>query len=701
MNKIVCFVLLVLMIPSALAAEKQVYDSWHYYQDEFVFDGSVYTVRLVRDDINKLRLQKDGETMILDYDPEGNDCVTKDNYKYCYKEYSYDLNCCKSTFDNYERQVPGVRIIIKDLYSNEKITVTKSLTPAKLHIGEEGLVKVEVKNEGELTAYGMQLTEKLPDGLKFVNSNGGLTRIGNELWYAQNLPPGKSINYEYEIMMESFEGLTIPTEISYSYDQENTLTMTKELSVPITGFSATYKFDKNNINVGEVVPYKIILKNEDATSNDMNVKELKINFPLILEVIPISKEITPLGFNDFIITDDELRKERTNEYWFNIRTPHVGSYDAYAELTIEYDDITLYNNHTETLTVGNNDFISSSLDISPKLLRGGNDIIMSGTIKNVADSALYEINGSISSEVYNEEFYLESLAPGEEYQVNTHKNIRMPRNQEEKKVTFLINGTFKSSNGDHGTFETAQEVIVKPATESVSINREFDKLEMSKGESNIVRVTVSNQLGDAITDLVVKDTFSRPVNIISGSTEEKINLQGKGSKLSSAQAYIYNFEIPNNFPDTILEVITEVSSEQKGYREVFVTPITINLSEDVNAEIEEETDNTKNNENNNSSSGTDETDKEQKTQDADTNNDDTEQNNEFFQRIIQQARLSNNTPENIVLVTNNPYINALPHRDLLIYGNASVLGRNHSFPLIPARQYGFRFYGIPSMKWFF
>lgn len=590
---LVAFLLLSMFFPSVLAAEKVLYDDWHYYDDEFIFQDSVYKIKSRYLDVDeRIRLSIDGETILVNYDPDAKDCPVKGNLKFCYYSQYYPQDNGgviknKATFDDYENLMPGIKFKILELYSKEDMKVTKTISPSGLHIDEIGVITVTIENAGELDAYELQVFETIPNGVDFKGSFGGLTKIGNKLWIANNLPSGKSISYSYEIIMRSFDDITIPTDYSYYYEieKENLLEGNKELKVSKKGFSANYAFSKSKIDVEDIVSYKVTLKNEDEASQDLEV-DLLIEFPTLLEVIPVSTQIEDLGNNKFKVLDTVL-KERTNEYLFNVKSYYSGIFDTFSELTVSYEDIAIYANDTKTLTVGN-DLLIPTITVSPNTIRGGNEVILTAFLTNNADSTLYNIKGLIENSLFSEEIDLESIKPQEKYTIYSQKYVRMPVNDEEQEIFFVLNGSFESEAGELNLFDARQKVVVKPTSDSFSVNVNSKSNKLYLNQENTITVDVTNLLGDSVNDFVIEDTFSRPVNLVEGKTKETLSFLGG----DSSQAYIYKFKIPENFPDDQLVITTLAKSESKDYKEIFLTTIEINRTKTLDIEEITEENNT-------------------------------------------------------------------------------------------------------------
>lgn len=568
---------------NTLASEETVHNAWHSYIEEFIYNGSVVEVRIFPTDNNKVKVSYDGIPVFLTYNSPSNECRRINNLKFCYEDQTYDPeNKADISYDG--KLVPGIKLVIYNVYDKKQVSIAKKMTPANLRIGEEGKITVTVTNEGDAVANNVVMTEFLPKGIVLVKTLVKDFDVYNDRIVTKALiPAGKTYTYEYIVRMQALNNVKLPTNISYEFDSGDKFTKTQDFNIALAGFKVTHDFKPNSVDINRIAEYYIKVENLGDEAETINIDSLNVNFPLALRVIPISSQIKSVGYNDYFIQDSIFANQEVT-YRFNVESDFIGEYDAYMDLEALAYDYRLRINETKTLDVGNT-FVEPQLDISPKVLRAGNEVIIQAFIKNTqVNEIYYDVEAKIVSDILEKTITRDKILGQEIIDIYPEKRLRIPLASQEDELVFDLLVSFTTTSGERITAITEQVIKVFPASKSVVTTIEPEKKLMHLSDENTIVVNVKNLLQESLVNIDIRDQTSRPITIVSGTQEEIIPIILGGETL---QGYIYKFKLPANFPDDQLNISTYITNNANNYQEIIVTTIEVNRTKITNEQTPE------------------------------------------------------------------------------------------------------------------
>ena len=168
-----------------------------------------------------------------------------------------------------------------NVYVNQAtVELNKTANNTRPNVGETVLFTIVAKNNGPNTANNLIVTDTLPAGLDFVSCTGGgvwdpVTRTVT--WPAATVANNGNITYYLTALVNStsLAGTNITNVVNETHaEYPNNSTTNCTIYVPKADLYIQITSDKNNPNMGEIVLYTIVAKNNGPnTANNLIVTD--------------------------------------------------------------------------------------------------------------------------------------------------------------------------------------------------------------------------------------------------------------------------------------------------------------------------------------------------------------------------------------------------------------------------------------------
>ena len=541
--------------------ETKIYDQWHHSGDYFEIGEDLYHIRLYPDDFSKILLQKNTDGYTIN---EGR-CKEELRYKYCFAEASNDSD--KKSMNYYGVIEPGIKIIIYELPDNTPhISISRTASKTSMELNEETTVVVNISNDGRQTAQNLSYEEFIPVDFKIVKSD--MIRIGNILQFNTVIGANSYRTCYFTIKPLTYTKHSFQGNATYIFEgvEYNVTSSVTKIEAP-KPYTLTESLSPTSTNIDTLASYKITIKNteKDDTLRIDNLyfkvaRDLKIYFSFGMS------KISPTEYT----YSGEIGPEETEIFEIRAKGFHTGAY----ELTGSLD--AFINDHYFNDTFGKNltlevDKINAKISPNFETLRAGEPVkIRVYMDNNDDDNSYYAINATMTSELFSENIFLEKMRPSEEKQVFV-KDYNTPLFSTQKDIPITLNGTFISQSGERFNFSTQRTISLTPANQSFELTQNVAKKEVIKGENATVSVFVKNLKDDPEFNIIVQDTIPVELDVFQGKTDATIDLLGKENE----QAYIYKFQVPEDYPSSIITIHTRMEAQSNNYIEEKTTTITV------------------------------------------------------------------------------------------------------------------------------
>lgn len=623
--------LILLFIP--LAQAETIHDEWHAYQDFFTIDDDYYevTTELIKGSkstVVSALIQKNQHKYILtaptniadnEYYITKETCKDEGYYSYCIKNISVQPEK-GARADEYGNYRYGVQVAIyKDNVPTANINIVKEIESTTLAYNEEMKVTLRITNDGEEKATNIILNETIGPGLAIQRFEGFDLWVGNVLKANKilELHEEEELVYRYWVKATDYINTSFAAT-KIEYEDPLLATTSQNTSFSITWpFTASLTLNPTSMTLGQDSDLTFTLKNNEQKEMDMNVN---IDLPFNLIAYPDKNfEYLPGKKLYFSKTLDPLESITLKA---DLDSPYTGSYPLTTTLTTTVNDQSFSWGQEDTLTV-NHEKITPTLHLNKDKVQSLEYVTFTAYLENEDDTlAFLDINGVISSEFFEDEIHLDSIAAGKQSENVLFKKYRMP--VVDRPTTYLIffNGTFDTIGQETFTFSTQRELTVLPENQTLIHTVTLDKTQANT--TDVVTVTVeAENLLDSIIIINAKDSFPQGIKKTFGDALADVTLQ----PLEKKQLYVYKVSAPETWEENDFSIISEIYSEDQLLSEIIKTVDILDPYVPSIASQEENTTTTNTSQTNQTTQDTQSTNQEQ-------NNNVKIENESFFSRII-------------------------------------------------------------------
>jgi hypothetical protein len=520
--------LFLLLIPQASSEYIKVKDDWFRHQETFTVGTDVYDLLITSQNIELLRAKKNDISTLVNL----GSCMETEGMKFCYKNYSFDK---KADIDSKGNLMPGIHVEISRLKDaatpSMKIDVSSPSTGNK-YVYEDNSFLFELKNSGDLSLFNANLIVWIPDNVSVV-SRGDFNQITyNQLSRPFSLQKGNEEDFSFDFKILSVGDKKINYEIKSS---ENELVKSGSFTVRGTVPYSVSISSPTKSDIREIHTFDVLVKNNHP-SKDLLVEDLLIKAPESFQYLSfqrLTSNILGQFSSSSIIppASERLHSIRfrplfADNYEFSV----TADFNLYGPFSFE---------DSKKLEVINEGF-SAGLLFSRKSISLGADNNLVLTLKNDHSTLDFRnIDVTITSDLFNYTTSIDNIASGNSIKVVDQK-INPPQIEENKEYVADAVVVFTNEVGQRETLTLSDSFKVLGNDTLLKINRKVSPTKVKAGDEIIVEVSLNNLVGNSFGSIVVEDSFSQRVDVVTGRQSVSSYI-GAGEK---KDAYLYKIRIP-------------------------------------------------------------------------------------------------------------------------------------------------------------
>ncbi|MFH1506019.1 MAG: hypothetical protein ABIE94_03430 [archaeon] len=543
------------------AEEKKIYDKWHNSGDYFQIDTDLYNLRLNPNDFSKIVFYRNGEGFMIN----NGSCEHSLMYKFCFENSTWDDE--KMTINDNGITEPGLHIIIYELAPDRPVIEIERTIPKKsLELGEQLHITINISNVGRQAATDLVYKETVPDGFVVVSSD--LLKAGNTLTITKAIGALSYRIIGFTIKPVNYTSHMFQGKARYSYEGVAYTENTTEVNISVAKpYKFTYTLTPVSVNIDTTSTFKISVQNKE-TDDTFRIDNLYFEVPRDLEVYP------PHGIYKISPTEytysGVVYPERTKDYDIRLKAPYTGTYEIRGKMEGYMNQHYFKENFAKNLTI-KVDKINGLIHPNYESVRAGKPVKIRVYFENNDDAnSYYDVNATLSSELFTEQIYEEKILDFQLKQVFL-KQYNTPYSTRIKTIPIRLNGTYRSQSGELFAFNTERTLTLTPVNQSFTLTQTVDKESVARGGNVTIAVFVKNLNDDPEFNLEVKETFPIELDVFQGETSAKINIQGNENK----QAYIYKFRVPMDYPFNVITIQSDLDAPSKLYTTQQSTNITV------------------------------------------------------------------------------------------------------------------------------
>ena len=432
--------------------------------------------------------------------------------------------------------MPGIHVEISRLKEaaapSVKIDVSSQSAGNKF-VFEENSFLFELKNSGDLSLFNANLIVWIPDNVS-VASRGDFNQVTyNQLRRPFSLQTGNSAEFGFDFKVLSVGDKKIDYEIRSS---ENELVRSGSFTVRgVVPYSVSVVSPAKS-DIREIHNFEVLIKNTHP-SEDLLVENLLIKGPVSFQYLTFNRLTSNVVGQFSSSSIIPPGGERLHSIRF--RPLFAGNYefDVKADLNLlgpySFQD-------SKKLEVINEGF-NAGLLFSRKSISLGADNTLVLTLRNDHSSLNFRnIDVTITSDLFNYSTNVENIAPRNSLRV-VDQRINPPQLKENKEYTAEAVVVFTNEAGQRETLTLSDSFRVLGNDTLLRINRKVSPQRVQAGDEIIVEVSLNNLVGNSFSNVVVEDSFSQDVILVTGRKSVSY-LIGAGEQ---KDAYLYKIRIPD------------------------------------------------------------------------------------------------------------------------------------------------------------
>jgi len=151
-----------------------------------------------------------------------------------------------------------------NVYPTADLKVVKTANASNVTVGSSVNFTIVIYNLGPDTATGVTLVDRLPNGLIYLSSSGGVYDPATGIWIIGTIAPGSFITLNIiSIVNTSSSNMNIVTVYSNEYDPStsNNYDFVVVNGIPVANLSVVKSSDKTTYKVGDTITYTIKVTN--------------------------------------------------------------------------------------------------------------------------------------------------------------------------------------------------------------------------------------------------------------------------------------------------------------------------------------------------------------------------------------------------------------------------------------------------------
>ncbi len=583
-GRIIAVVFLLLVLAGTALATDPFYHDWVYPGDTFTVRGQLYALESGTSPYSYL-LTRGGERYVLNYD----DCaVSQDGLeRYCYTASDYvdcqrgaydcpvkqdtpDDWCCPYDVSHIRFDAGGARYAAYLEFSDvtPEIAVTRSPATSVLKLGEDTQVTVSFENDGQDAITGAVYTVHVPDGFKVAFSKD-FTRTADGLRLTFNIDPNGKRTYSYTVEPTDYVSGSFTANLHYTYlsEDRNITPSAFTLNVP-SPFGITHALSKSSTPVGNSVTYTYTLKNTDG-QQEMDAALNFTGFSDIATKVPDSVTEGAGGY----AWSGTLAPGDQESFAFTLLPRTTGSYPAVAQAAMALGDET-FTHRTQDTLLATVTQLKPEIRLSRDPLRGGQAYTLRLVLGNKdGETPFTDLRARLVAGSLARSFSLASIGAGDA-PLLAELNLSAPEANTSIRLTFTLEGSYKTLYGELFPFSVSKVATVEPGTADYVITQEFNASEAAPGDEIELTVTVKNAQ-DTYRTVSVTDSLPGGALVTAGSRQQEMSLKSGESRV----AYSYRVAIPADYASPDFTVTTQVFDKQTGEQYVKSADLAIRVPE--------------------------------------------------------------------------------------------------------------------------
>ncbi|MEA2037481.1 MAG: hypothetical protein U9O94_08275 [Nanoarchaeota archaeon] len=525
MKNLLLFLILIFIIPSSMAT---------VLLEDSVKDGETFKVG---DHNFQLQYMESNQDVIFRMDGTGGimsagECETRNDIKYCYDGASY----------------PDIYVKIESLEPD--LRIERSFSTDSPSLGEEIIVKVTLKNEGDKTAQNIVYTDSYPADLRVFYD-------GNSMVWKGSLNVADEESFSYKIRAEEIISYDSVAKLSYQFDGKKKTKSSSSVRIEVqTPYGINDKISTEAADKKEVVTYDISIKNKDP-KNRMNVEKLEINIPSNINLVSKSSELKKS--EDKLTFTGILGIGESKTFFVKVAPKRVGKFTLSTKAQIEISGKEFKEELERTFSVGLSDILPI-LNMSSEVNSNSPYNVYVG-VKNYGKEKINSVIINVESDLFDNIDEKKSISAGDTYEV-LEKRFTAPYSEEDRIYNVKVTGSYISSSGRTYTFDKSSRLTVKAAPKVIQITRELNKEEFYPGDDIQVTIKIKNQKNQVIDAVDVSDIF--PKEIRSSLLGEVTTLIDYLEANEEKKAYSYSVVVPDDYEQDEIEFKTMLNSKVDG-----------------------------------------------------------------------------------------------------------------------------------------
>jgi len=548
---------LFLLGSGSMASADDIHNDWHYSGDTFTVDGEVIMVTHYDFYDNTVILSVNKNSYIIGT----GECRETATKEYCITDIFQDLTGAEDN-DHIKfeggKAYAGIEIVIRA--KGPEITVSRTFSTTSPELNQEVTVTISIENKGSDETDSFVYEEDFPAGVVLTSFSEGLGINAKSIIYKNNLPVKSSKSLTYFFKLTDYLDFSNSGKFNYTYAGKKTSSSTSSVNIKIKKpYELTASVSPDSVEAG-VEKSTLTVKIDDTSAKDIDVLELKIITPPLVSVLVVPTELT--GDNNKYSWKGVVKPDTSKTITLQLKPVKSGQYQIPVSIKIkDYVGKEFSENKTVTIKaeLKQLELILSVLETS---VAEGGVFRVAFSVKNPNENIGFRnIKASIKSEIFPElNVQLAELVAGKIELLIVNDTLAAPFVDEKKSYEIEAQGSYETTTSEYFNFSKKASLTVTPVKDIITITQSAEKLEVVQGGNITLTIEIKNNNEETI-QVGVYDDYPAALKLIGGKTSETVSFDGSGKK----QAYTYKLEVPSDYDQSEVKIITFATVGGKNY----------------------------------------------------------------------------------------------------------------------------------------
>lgn len=547
-----------------LADGDVIVEDWFEFDEVFVHGSDIYDLRLYSN--NFLRVSKNDEGSIsLGLE----ECVYGfDYYEFCFLNKSFSSS--KATIDDRGVAQPAVELKIIRLAEPEGDVPDASVSFSKTgssFLFEEHEGVITLNNTGNVFIRDGSLVLEFPSSIEIVDRGDFLPhpdglrlpfnlarRDSGEFSFSFKVVETGRDSFDYKVVYDSesiasgdfrFRGVR-PYDFSISYVDEFDIGTSQDFIVTI----------KNNHDVEDLV-----------------VDSLQVIGPVQFNYFS-SQRLSSSGAGRYSTSGISLPPGAERAFSVRYSAGLAGSFNFDVLTTLKYGYGHNFSHSFQEEVTSISEGVSADFGFSRNTISLGasSDLVLS--LKNDHSSLIFrDFEVEVVSPLFNATFERDVLRPNEGVDL-FEENIMPPQLEEDVEYFANVSISFSNDAGQSEVIELSDALLVIGEGDLFKVSKDLSSRSVEAEGEVLVEVFLESLVDNRLS-VVVSDSFSQAVDLVTGSTSFDSAISGRFDE----RIYLYKVRLPELPVSDVLEILTLVEVPSIGHEAEFISSIDVEAEE--------------------------------------------------------------------------------------------------------------------------